>query len=658
VFALTELIIGLLVIHVAWAYFFVCGSLLRTRGTPEAEAPLSHAEAVLEIVVGTASGIAITGIATFLLGLIHLLYPITFVGMVAATGVAFAALGDSPLRRSFWTRRFAVWCAALSPATVAIYAVALTLSAQAILPDMGSDATAYYYAYALEWARAHQIVVDLWLRFPYYADNWILLYSWMYELGLGRFCALLSWFASALSFFGIYGAVLVLTAPPAGERAFPRLMRHITALIAPATLLLSPAFLHWVDIGMVDVALGYFYFVTMICMILIVTRSRRPYLRDLIVCGAFLIGMKSSLIALVPLMALSVVFASRVLNLSTKRTLALVAILIALSSPWYARNFILASDPVAPVLNLALHGADRLDTVADLQLIKADLNVDHSIPGLLRLPLDIIVKTPARDFREPGVTWLLLLLGVPGIVLAYAIAKRGKGAALALSVAAAFIVYAVGYWNFTSHLARYSLLFYAALATVIASLAVLLAARLRAFCWAPAIPAVLMAVLAIPSPGSGSWLIAHWNETNGSEWYFYQGRERWLARSPEISAIRYTGSTLRAMGKWNTNVFALHLSSYFLFFVEEGLTGIGDWIGPGRYIDFVTAVESDQLRDYVDRLQIGAILVQTPERSLAFLGLARYWTDDDQRLLDEQAAALHFIKKLVPGGSYILYVRS
>jgi hypothetical protein len=368
-------------------------------------------------------------------------------------------------------------------------------------------------------------------------------------------------------------------------------------------------------------------------------------------------GMKSSLIALVPLMALSVVFASRFLKLPAKRTLAAVAILIALSSPWYVRNFILAGDPVAPVLNLALHGVDPLDTVADLQRIKGDLNVDHSVPGLLRLPLDIILKTPTREFREPGVTWLLLLLGIPGIVLAYAIVKRENGTGLALSIAAAFTVYAIGYWIFTAHLARYSLLFYAALATVIASLAVLLAARLRAYRWAPAIPAVLMAVLAVPSPGSGSWLVAHWNETNGSEWFFYQGRESWLARSPEISAIRYTGTTLRAMGKRNTNVFALHLSAYSLFFVEEGLTGMGDWIGPGRYVDFVTAVETDQLRDHVDRLQIGAILVQTPERSLALLDLAKYWTDDDQRLLDEQTAALHFIKKPVPSGSYVLYVR-
>jgi hypothetical protein len=654
-YAVSEFVTGLIVIHVAWLYFFLCGSLLRVRSVDADAAPPPHAQAVLEIIVSTASGIAITGLATFFLGLLGLLYPLTFAGLVAAVGVAFVLLGDSPLRRSFWTRRLAVWRAAARPGTAILYAAALTLSAAAILPDGGSDATAYYYAYAFDWAGAHRIYADDWLRLPYYADNWILLYTWMYELGLERFTQFLPWLTGALSLFGIYGCVLVL--PPHAQAEGPglRLVRHVTAVVAPATLLLSPVFLHWVDIGMVDVPLGLFFFVTVICMILIVKRSGRPYLRDLIVCGAFMIGMKSSFLAFLPLMAASIVLASQLSKISLRRTAGAVAILVALSSPWYVRNFILAGDPIAPVLNLKLHGVDKLDTVEDLALVERDLNGDHSLPALLRLPLDIVTKTPTRYFREPGVTWLLLLLGLPGAIVAFAALTRRRDEGLAIYVASAFIVYAVGYWILTSYLARYSLVFYPALAAVVGSLAVMVAARAGAFRWAAPL---LVAALALPSPGSGSWLVAHWAETNATEWWVYEGRERWLARSPEVAAIRYTGRALRAKGVEHVNVYRLHLESYSLFFKEEGLVPIGDWVGPERYRDFVTAVEAGKLRSFLDRLGIGAILVQTPQDSLHILGTGGDWTSDDQRLLDEEAAQLHLIREPIPGGHYVLYFPS
>ena len=38
----------------------------------------------------------------------------------------------------------------------------------------------------------------------------------------------------------------------------------------------------------------------------------------------------------------------------------ILAVLCAVSAPWYVRNLVLAGDPIAPTLNIALYGSDGL----------------------------------------------------------------------------------------------------------------------------------------------------------------------------------------------------------------------------------------------------------------------------------------------------------
>ena len=70
-----------------------------------------------------------------------------------------------------------------------------------------------------------------------------------------------------------------------------------------------------------------------------------------------------------------------------RRTAALAVLaLLLLSSPWYVRSFVLAQDPVEPLLNLRLHGVDPKLSGDDLSAQVADLRTDTRVgaPELVR----------------------------------------------------------------------------------------------------------------------------------------------------------------------------------------------------------------------------------------------------------------------------------
>jgi hypothetical protein len=143
-----HVVLGVVLSALAFGYFYLCGSVVRApRLAPDWEPDrFDPSEALLDIVLTTASGIAIVGFATFLVGLAGLIYAPTLLAIPIALGLAAAALGDSPLRPSFWKRRGTVWRRAVRPGATLVVIGAIALAVPAILPDTGSDATLYHHA--------------------------------------------------------------------------------------------------------------------------------------------------------------------------------------------------------------------------------------------------------------------------------------------------------------------------------------------------------------------------------------------------------------------------------------------------------------------------------------------------------------------------------
>src|SRR5579884_1405896 len=154
--AFEQLTYGLLIAHAALAYFFLCGTLV--TGTPVAspgtEASGSASDLCRIVLISTA-GMAITGIVTFVFGVLHVIYPVTFAVWTLAVAALFVWRADSPFEGRFWRARVLLWRRALSVPACIVYAIALVIAIPAYIPDTGSDATAYHLPYAWDWASAH-----------------------------------------------------------------------------------------------------------------------------------------------------------------------------------------------------------------------------------------------------------------------------------------------------------------------------------------------------------------------------------------------------------------------------------------------------------------------------------------------------------------------
>src|SRR5436309_8335086 len=86
---------------------------------------------------------------------------------------------------------------------VSIYVLFLALGIPAILPPTRGDAVSYHFAYAADWANAGRIYVDPFLRFPYYANNFLLFDSAFFVLRLGDYCNFLTWLCGLLTCLGV-----------------------------------------------------------------------------------------------------------------------------------------------------------------------------------------------------------------------------------------------------------------------------------------------------------------------------------------------------------------------------------------------------------------------------------------------------------------------
>jgi hypothetical protein len=640
--ALEQYVILLATVHVAWLYFYLCGTVLRKRSAP-AVRTLPAGEALVEIVVRSACGIALTGFATFVLGLCHLIGVPGALLWLAGLVAAFAYLGDPPWKAAFWAARWSVVRSAASPGAAIVYLAALPLAFLAARPDLGSDATTGYMVYATDWARAHALVLDFHIRPTFYADNWILIETWLVVFGRSDAGAMLTWLTGCLSLLGVYGYVASVDERQ-GTPARPAAIG--LGLLAAASLVLSPTFLRYLGSGLIDIPIGFMFFACGLSLVRAVRANGRSGVPELIACAAFFVGTKISLVVFTPLFGLAIVFIALRARWRPRTMVAALAVLIALAAPWYVKNFIQAGDPVAPVLNLALRGADPKWTRQDLGYVQRDLTANEGGPAeRAAIPLDIVLHSNAPQFRESGTSFMMLLLVLPGAVVSFYLLRRRSGD-LATFAFAGLVAFAIAYWVGTSYVARYSLEFVAAFTAFSVGLIALGAQRGVYQRWAAL---ACVALLALPSPGSAAFYGVLKNASDDF-YYNYTDTESWLVpRGPVYPEVVYVSGLLHRAHREDLTVFRTNIETDRLYWTQRGITAVGDLIGPDRYAGFTRAIYDDTLADYVTRFNIGAFVIPLVNPNMP-PGL--------QHRFDEEARALRFRRIVLPDRPVALYISS
>jgi hypothetical protein len=602
--------IGFVLLHAFWLFFFLIGSLTLESLPKAAASERNSSDALMEVVLASATGMAVTGFYGFIVGVLGLFYLWTLPFLIVILAVPAHLRGAGLLQRDFWRNRGAVIARAVSWPSAIVYALGLLIAVPAALPEIAFDPNLIHLPYALDWSRAHSLTVDQTLRFPYYVMNWQLLFGWMFLLGAGNWTALLSALCGVLCGLGITAAVAARMQPAGSAGAPPATAATIVLVAAPLMLFLSPAFMRWDVTSMIDIPIALLFLATALLAVKgLEEGGDRETLARLILCGGFFVGLKPSFFMFVPLIAVLVwLVARRAAPIKWGATLALLLFVLA-ASPWYVKSFIQDGDPLAPYLNLVVTHKDAKFTSFDWDQITKDLARERDAVSLLKLPVRIVLHSNTERFREYGVTFALLGIYLPFAFLWAVLVTQnrrllGDRRLLVLSACAA---YGVAYWIGTSYIARYSLLFTPVLCACL-GLWLLQLSRLGRF--AAVAAAALALGCAIPTPSSAEWLghlaLANYRDLG----QLYRNREDYLERNlPGYKEEQYILRFEEAPGR-TKRVLGMCCQELNLQFRLHGVVYIGDYIGPERYLDLNIAIHTHRLGPYLRRFNVDAILAQ------------------------------------------------
>ena len=409
---LKSYLLGLVVAHVVWLFFFTTGQLL-WKSRPDDSKPFR----LDTLVITSVAGMALSGFGLLLLGFAHLLNRFGLAGLLILEGVFFRVLKrDNWLSLIFWRRIIQDFVKGWTFPALCIYVLFLALGIPAILPPIRGDPVSYHLAYAADWANAGRIYVDPFLRFPYYANNFLLFDSAFFILKLGDYCHFLTWLCGLLTCLGVLAFFAPAEWHSTNDPQRRRLFAFLPQFLIPLSLALSPVFLAYLNSGYVDVPIGLFILVSVLCVYK--TLSHRLFAGELAVIAAFCVGMKLTLIGHLPFFVISLLLASA--KRLPRREMALVVFaLVGLSLPWYIRNLSEAHDPTPPMFNLLFDHPDPIFTQGDAAWIyltgkESDLkNPVH----LLSLPFQSFVSPGQTPFGRDGVSAAFLLLYAPAVFL-------------------------------------------------------------------------------------------------------------------------------------------------------------------------------------------------------------------------------------------------
>src|SRR2546430_1869752 len=401
-------VLGMAVAHLLWLYFFTTGHLLRSKTLEQ-----SRCFSITDLVITSVTGMAVAGFCLLLLGFTHLLNrPGIFVALVCEGALFLWLKGENWLSYSFWKKILRCFIGAWTVPALFIYLLLLILGVPAVLPLTFSDSVSYHLAYAVDWANACRIYVDTFLRFPYYANNFLLFYSALFVLKLGSYCHFLNWLCGLLTCLVVLAFFTPVDKPFREVTSTWKLSRPQHFLI-PLCVALSPAFLRYLNVAYIDVPIGLFLLVPILCAYR--SSSGQPFERELVVSAAFCGGMKLTLIGHLPFFVGSLLFATA-RRLQRRQIAVLCLHLVGLSLPWYLRNLFEAHDPTPPVFNMLFKHPDPIFK-DDPFPYTADTMTERKPAHLLLLPFRFFTYPQSENFREWGITAMILLLYAPILFL-------------------------------------------------------------------------------------------------------------------------------------------------------------------------------------------------------------------------------------------------
>jgi hypothetical protein len=615
---LRSYLLGLIVAHLAWLFFFTTGQLLRKRHSDNSK-PFQ----LDTLVITSVAGMALSGFGLLLLGFAHLLNQFGLAGLLIFEASLFWLLRrDNWLSSNFWSRIVQDFVRGWTLPAVCIYVLFLGLAIPAILPPTRGDPVSYHLAYAADWANAGRIYVDPFLRFPYYANNFLLFDSASFILKLGDYCHFLTWLCGLLTCFGVLA--FFTSTESHSTNVPPRRLwfSFLPQLLIPLTLALSPVFLEYLNSGYVDVTIGLFILVSVLCVYK--TLLHRHFAWELVVIAAFCVGMKLTLIGHLPFFIVSLLLVSAT-RLPRRETAILVLALVALSLPWYIRNLLEAHDPTPPMFNLLLDHPDPIFTQGDATwLYMTGKESDLKTPlRLLFLPFQYFISPGHPPFGRDGVSAAFLLVYAPVVVLLVLLcchkAWQLPGRLVYLSVS---VLYLAIPWFYNAD-GRHALHWYPVLVAwigVATSFVWLRASSYwnsRTATWIHIATAAFCCALIVPSPTHGSieFYRNYYEET--CEFAKMGGdRNRYLEQNVRgYQAAEAVLKTLVSQNKQHTHVLTMEriTSPNFQFRQNANIINVGDWFGPARYWDLYTEVtQGVGCLAYLTRLDISAVISQTP----------------------------------------------
>jgi len=561
---------------------------------------------------------ALSGFGLLLLGFTHLLNGFGLAGLFIVEAALFRLLKrDNWLSLIFWRRIVQEFVRAWTFPARCIYVLFLTLGLPAILPPIGSDPVTYHLAYAADWANAGRFCVDPFLRFPYYANNFLLFDAAFFVLRLDNYCHFLTWLCGLLTCFGVlafFTPELHSTNVPQERGRFPCLHQFLI----PVSLALSPVFLQHLNNGHVDVPIGLFILLPVLCAYKAL--SHRLFVRELSIIAAFCVGMKLTLIGHLPFFVVSLLLASA--HRVQRREIALLVFaLVGLSLPWYIRNLWETHDPAPPIFNFYFKHPDPIFTQADTGIYSPGKEPNLKNPlRLLLLPFQYFIGAGQPLFGPYGVSATFLLIYAPLVflLLLFCCRKRchAPNGLVYLSVAVAYLALPWFYNPEPRHALHWYPVLVAWVGVGISSiyLRANTVVNTRLATWTRIATAVFCCALILPSPTHASVAFYRQYYAATSEFAALGGdRQLYLEKNvPGYRAVRAVIKTLKSGHKQQTHVLALMIDLQFYFRKNGNIISVGDYFGPARYGDLFKEVSQDDgCLSYLNRLNVSAVITQS-----------------------------------------------
>ncbi len=601
---------------------------------------------MMRVACTCALGMAIAGLALFLAGTLGLL---TIAGiavtLAAAFSVACVAARRSPFRAAFWRARVRALTRCWSWPLAAVYVALIVIATRAVIPEGTgySDAIFYHLAYAQDWANAGRLVVDPYMAFIFYANNFLLLFAAWIVLGAGAYAQFLTWSTGLLMALALYAAIddSNYSRKNAGWHA-------VIGLLAVFSVISAAIFLDYSVLGYIDVPIGAMALLSVVAVVLAI-RDRKPqWLIAAATIAGFLVGMKASFVLLTPIFFVGLVWGGLAIGMRRTAIAGVLAVLCAVAAPWYVRNWILAGDPIAPALNIALHGNDGLWRVAEWNGLWQDMATSRSPKAFLTLPLRAYLHPLSADFREYGASGLVLFLYVPAIVaILVASFRRRIPAELAIPI---FIVSAFAlYWFGTTSLLRYALLFYPLLALCVGMLLIQLIAlrpKLAPLALALAVVAALPVFSSLRPDGD---FIQNDLLSEAHAFLHYAGEQAFLNENDEGYADQQLAAAWMRRHGYSGNVFVISDNAFDYYFRRNGITSIGNWTGPAGWFRLLQAIDAGEAAEFLNGLGTRAV----------FLSPQQLIDSGVEHVLVEQLESAGYREvPMTPGSVYHFYVRA